>query len=78
MIRPTDRDTIVEEIHRTRRAIAERFGGDVTAMLDDARRRQAESGRPVWRGRSPERVTESKGDQAASGPASSVSVPSGA
>jgi len=42
-------DPILDEIHRTRRAVCERFGGDVRAMLDDARGRQKASGRPVWR-----------------------------
>jgi hypothetical protein len=41
-------DPIIEEIHQTRREISEKFNGDYIAMLDDARRRQAASGRPVW------------------------------
>lgn len=43
-------DPIIDEIHRTRRQIADKFGGDIAAILDDARKRQAASGRPVWRG----------------------------
>lgn len=43
-----ERDAIVDEIHLTRRRIAEKFGGDITAILDDARKRQEASGRPVW------------------------------
>jgi hypothetical protein len=43
-------DTIVEEIHQTRRRIAEKFGYDVAAISEDARRRQEASGRPVWKG----------------------------
>lgn len=42
-------DTIIDEIHRTRREMSDRFGGDFRLMLEDARRRQAESGRPTWR-----------------------------
>lgn len=41
-------DPILEEIHQTRRKISERFGGDLRAILDDARERQAVSGRPIW------------------------------
>ena len=41
-------DPVIDEIHRTRREISDRFGGDLHAMLADARKRQAESGRPVW------------------------------
>lgn len=43
-----DRDTTIEDIHRTRRQIAEKFGGDLAAILEDARKRQAVSGRRVW------------------------------
>jgi hypothetical protein len=42
-------DTNIDEIHRTRREMADKFGGDFRLMLDDARRRQAESGRPILR-----------------------------
>jgi hypothetical protein len=41
-------DPVLDEIHRTRREISERFGGDLHAILDDARKRQAASRRPVW------------------------------
>ncbi len=50
MIQKLERDTIVEEIHQTRQAIAEKFNGDIAAMLADARQRQAASGRPIWQG----------------------------
>ena len=53
MIHKTDVDTTIDDIHRTRERLAERFGGDIKAILDDARRRQAASGRPTWRGKSP-------------------------
>ena len=43
-----NKDNTVEEIHRTRRQMAEKFGGDIAAILDDARKRQAASGRPIW------------------------------
>jgi hypothetical protein len=43
-------DTVIEEIHRTRERIAEKFGGNIAAILEDARKRQAVSGRVVWQG----------------------------
>ena len=52
MIRKNDVDTTIDEIHRTRERLAEKFGGDIKAILADARQRQAESGRPIWRGTS--------------------------
>ena len=52
MIQKNDRDTIIDEIHQTRRQISEKFGGDIAAILEDARKRQAASGRPVWQGKS--------------------------
>jgi hypothetical protein len=39
----------IEEIHRIRREISDRFDGDIDAIAEDAARRQAASGRPVWR-----------------------------
>jgi hypothetical protein len=55
------RDTIVEEIHRTRQRIAEQFGGDIVAILEDARNRQAASGRPVWQGPSSNEAARAHG-----------------
>ncbi len=46
----TNRDTIIDEIHQTRQRMAEKFAGDITAILDDARKRQETSGHPVWKG----------------------------
>lgn len=40
----------IDEIHRIRREISDRFRGDVAAIAEDAARRQAASGRPVWKG----------------------------
>jgi hypothetical protein len=48
MIKKTTTDPIIDEIHRTRREMSDRFGGDFCAMLDDARQRQLASGRPIW------------------------------
>jgi hypothetical protein len=39
----------IEEIHRTRREISDRFDGDVFAIAEDAARRQAASKRPIWK-----------------------------
>jgi hypothetical protein len=39
----------IDEIHRTRREISDRFGGDVYAIAEDAARRQAASNRPIWK-----------------------------
>jgi len=52
------RDTTIEEIHRTRQRMADKFAGDIAAILDDARKRQAASGRAVWRGPSTARRAE--------------------
>ena len=44
-----DRDTTIEDIHATRRRIAEKFGHDLAAIVEDARKRQAGSGHEIWR-----------------------------
>ena len=51
MIPNTDIDTTIEELHRTRERLAAKFGGNIRAILDDARRRQAASQRPTWQGK---------------------------
>lgn len=48
MMRKTT-ESLIDEIHRTRREISDRFGGDVFAIAEDAARRQAESNRPMWK-----------------------------
>jgi hypothetical protein len=50
MIRKTT-ESLIGEIHRTRREISDRFGGDVFAIAEDAARRQAEANRPMWKPR---------------------------
>jgi hypothetical protein len=45
-------DTTIDDIHRVREQMAAKFGGDLNAILDDARKRQAASGRAVWQGAS--------------------------
>jgi (p)ppGpp synthase/HD superfamily hydrolase len=44
-----DRDTTIEDIHATRRRIAEKFGHDLAAIVEDAQKRQADSGHEIWR-----------------------------
>ncbi len=45
-----DLDTIIDDIHRVREQMAAKFGGDLDAILEDARIRQNASGCAVWRG----------------------------
>lgn len=44
-----DRDTTIEDIHATRRRIAEKFGHDLAAIVEDAKQRQASSGHEIWK-----------------------------
>ena len=48
MIQKSKPETPIEEIHRTRREISDRFSGDIVAIAEDAARRQALSNRRVW------------------------------
>lgn len=61
MIHKADGDTIIDEIHRTRERLAEKFGGDIKAILEDARRRQAVSGRLTWLGPSANKAMHPNG-----------------
>lgn len=48
-------DTTIADIHRTRERISSALGGDIRAITEDAKRRQAQSGRrTVSYARSPE------------------------
>lgn len=58
MIQKSRTDSVIAEIHHTRREISERFNGDITAIADDAARRQAVSGRPVWQPKIDEQIAE--------------------
>jgi hypothetical protein len=42
-------DPIVDEVHQAREAISKRFNGDLSAICEDARRRQSASGRKTRR-----------------------------
>jgi len=48
MIQKPKTESPVDEIHRIRRELSDRFGGDIAAIASDAARRQAASDRPVW------------------------------
>ena len=48
MIQKPKTESPVDEIHRIRREISDRFGGDISAIADDAAQRLASSGRPIW------------------------------
>ena len=47
------RDTTIDEIHQARKRMADKFGGDIAAILEDARKRQENSGRAIWKNPSP-------------------------
>ncbi len=50
-------DPVLAEIRTTREAYAERFHGDVKAMLEDLRKRQRDGGRPSV-ARTPKRIED--------------------
>lgn len=54
----TDRDTTIEDIHRTRQRMAQKFDDNIAAILEDARKRQEASGRVVWQGPSTDRAVQ--------------------
>jgi hypothetical protein len=62
MIQKSKTDTIIAEIHRTRRQISERFDGDIDAIAEDAARRLAESGRPIWQPKTTNKTMQQSGE----------------
>jgi hypothetical protein len=38
-------DTTIADIHKTRERISDAFGGDISAITEDAKKRQEQSGR---------------------------------
>lgn len=58
-------DSPIDEIHRIRREISDRFDADVVAIAEDAARRQAASNRPVWQARH-DALTEARERQSSS------------
>jgi len=67
MIQKTTHDPILDEIHRTRREMSEKFGGDFAAMLNDARDRQNASGRPIWQPKTTNKTMQRSGESEVSG-----------
>lgn len=61
----TNRDTIIDEIHQTRQRIAEKFDGDIAAILEDAWKRQEASGCAIWQAPSSNKALDSAGSDAA-------------
>jgi hypothetical protein len=55
-------ESIIEELHRIRREISDRFGGDIIAIANDAADRLARSGRPVWKPHAESTVSQESGD----------------
>ncbi len=49
MIYKPKTDSVVDEIHKIRREIADRFDGNIRAISADANARMIASGCPVWK-----------------------------
>ena len=62
MIRKPQTESEIEEIHRIRREISDRFAGDIVAIANDAARRLAASGRPVWQPKPTNQAMHASGD----------------
>ena len=62
MIQKSTAETPIEEIHRIRREISDRFGGDIAAIAADADRRARASGRPIWQPKTTNRTMQQSGD----------------
>lgn len=62
MIQKPKTESEIDEIHRIRREISDRFGGDVVAIANDAARRLAASGRPVWQPKATNKAMHASGD----------------
>ena len=56
-------DTTIKEIHRIREGMADKFGGNIAAILEDARKRQAASGRRIWQVPSASKGIQTSGDR---------------
>lgn len=48
MMQKAKTESLIDEIHRIRQEISERFDGNISAIAEDAVRRQAASDRPMW------------------------------
>jgi hypothetical protein len=67
MIQKSTTETPIEEIHRIRREISDRFGGDIAAIAADADRRAQASGRPIWQGKTTNQMMQRSGGGHGSG-----------
>jgi len=67
MIQKSTIETPIEEIHRIRREISDRFGGDIDAIAADAERRAQTSGRPIWQGKTTNQTMQRSGGGDVSG-----------
>ncbi len=68
MIQKSTTETPIEEIHRIRREISDRFGGDIAAIAADAQRRAQASGRAFWQGKTTNQpMQRSGGDDVSDG-----------
>ncbi len=63
MIQQPTTESLIDEIHRIRRAISDRFGGDIAAIAEDAAQRQAASNRPVWQSTTTKEAMDSGGNE---------------
>jgi hypothetical protein len=61
MIQKSKAETPIEEIHRIRREISDRFGGDIAAIAADAARRARESGRRMWQPKATNQAMQRRG-----------------
>jgi hypothetical protein len=51
-------DTTIDDIHRTRERMAEKFDANISDILKDAEERQRASDRPIWRAASTDNAAE--------------------
>ncbi len=60
-------ETIIRDLHLAREAIVNSFGGNLHALTTDARQRQEQSGRSIWRRKTSNKVLRpTDGDSLAS------------
>ena len=74
MIQKSTTETPIEEIHRIRREISDRFGGDIDAIAADAERRAQASGQPIWQGKTANQTMQRSGGGDVSGDGESTPV----
>lgn len=48
-MKPDSQETPIQSIHKTRRAISDKFDGNISAIAADANERLERSGRPIWK-----------------------------